>query len=221
MAIENHKYRKHDIMDIMAVLDEVTVRDGYVIHSFMAGDRIGSNMQLYAYVKGSTRVYVTPKNDRLCVNIINPDKKVQQPEPVPYSDDMIIEGAVTMDIAEQIAPVNDSLSVPFNEQGVWQMYLINHAPTMMPYWWHGGYIHRTYVFDLKELSSFPADLSAYYGDTSLLPSVRADGDVFIVTTTYWNEWRGLVREVVAINSDLQIREINKEVLVEYDCGLLF
>lgn len=116
----------------------------------------------------------------------------------------------------------------------WQIYLLKTSPTVMPVFWHGGYIRRDYIFSkesLKQIAELKKyDLSAIEKEDMILPSVTVDktsNDKYVahVYCTFWNDWKGLVREHVEItitgNRVTEYKEAGALILHPYDCGILF
>lgn len=123
-------------------------------------------------------------------------------------------------------------------EAAWQIYLLFTSSTVMPVFWHGGYIVRDYIFDEASINNMEAgfngekplesfDLRGLSKANLLLPEVimSADGRTANVFCTYWNDWRGLVRDHVQIsflkNGKVKLSQIEPLILFEYDCGILF
>lgn len=115
--------------------------------------------------------------------------------------------------------------------GAWQYYLLMTSPTIMPVVWHGGYICRNFIFTVEDLSRIKPlkkyDFSILNKDGLLLPKVELapDGKSAEVFCTFFNDWKGLVREHVTVtfNSDGSafIGEPDTFVFYPYDCGICF
>ena len=102
--------------------------------------------------------------------------------------------------------------------GAWQLYLLITSPTIMPVFWHGGYIVRKFIFSVDDLKSIEPiehlDFSTLNHDGLLLPDVimSEDGKEADVYCCYWNDWKGLVREHMRIrfNSDSTASILSKD-----------
>lgn len=113
--------------------------------------------------------------------------------------------------------------------GIWQAYLLSIAPTVLPTFWHGGYIRRTYIFAHQDLAKvdelFRKDEPLYSIKDFVSPKVKIRGYEGTIECCYWNEWEGLVRETLKVtygnNTVLSFKRIKEEVLYEYDCGICF
>lgn len=123
-------------------------------------------------------------------------------------------------------------------EAAWQIYLLFTSSTVMPVFWHGGYIVRDYIFDEAAINGIEA---GFHGDKPLecfdlrglskadmiLPEVMMspDGRTADVYCTYWNDWKGLVRDHVQISflksGRVKLTQIEPLTLFEFDCGILF
>ena len=117
--------------------------------------------------------------------------------------------------------------------GAWQIYLLMTSPTLLPTFWHGGYIERTFILKGDELSDVKAlnnyDLSDLLKQKMLYPEVEFEMNSDIKTAQiyccYWNEWEGLVREHIEIQLQngkvTSYEEKGKFVIYKYHCGIYF
>ena len=115
--------------------------------------------------------------------------------------------------------------------GAWQYYLLMTASTIMPVLWHGGYSVRKFIFSTDDLKSIEPiekfDFSILNQDGILLPKseISKDGKSADVYCTYWNDWKGLVREHVRItfNADgtSTYEKSDEFCFYHYDCGIRF
>lgn len=116
-------------------------------------------------------------------------------------------------------------------EAAWQIYLLRYASTIMPVFWHGGYIVRNYIFDEASLNDYTPlecyDISGLSRANLLLPEVTLspEGRTADVYCTYWNDWKGLVRDHLQItflkNGKVKLTEIEPLCLFEYNCGICF
>lgn len=126
------------------------------------------------------------------------------------------------------------LRVKPTAMAAWQVYLLMTSNTVMPVFWHGGYIVRTFIFKEDDLNSIKQmkilDLSDLCKGNRLLPtvSIQTEGANRIIADIYccyWNNWKGLVREhsrVVIEDSEVESYDVVDEfVYYKYDCGLRF
>lgn len=90
------------------------------------------------------------------------------------------------------------------------------------------YFSKESLKQIAELKKY--DLSAIEKEDMILPSVTVDktsNDKYVahVYCTFWNDWKGLVREHVEItitgNRVTEYKEAGALILHPYDCGILF
>ena len=143
------------------------------------------------------------------------------------------------------------LYVEPNDIGVWELYLLMTAPTVMPTFWHGGYIERKFIFSTTDIYTIealnPYELSNIEHNPILLPSVTINKDwsddatkmndlAYNVDPTvdkwkadiyccYWNEWKGLVREHIRITlrgaKVENYENMGEFIIYPYHCGIYF
>ena len=139
------------------------------------------------------------------------------------------------DSGEEDAKILSYLRANPTPVSTWQVYLLMTSPTVMPVFWHGGYIIRNFIFNesnLDEISHLQnMDLSALKNQGLLFPSVKIEKEegsgrtIAHVFCCYWNEWKGLVREHATVVfdgnciTDFQQEDLN--IFYPYDCGICF
>ena len=87
--------------------------------------------------------------------------------------------------------------------GAWQAYLLYISPTILPTFWHGGYIRREFYFDRENYKGITSGWARGKVDIKLSqipqPIVEMRGTVSaVITCPYWNDWEGLVLETVDV-----------------------
>lgn len=133
------------------------------------------------------------------------------------------------------------IDVKPSPMAVWEAYLIKTSDTVMPVYWHGGYITRKYIFsksDLKQITGKHGikplggyDLSGISKEKLLNPYISIEksdcNNTYLaeVYCTFWNDWKGLVREHVQIiienNKVIKYENIGHLIIFPYDCGICF
>lgn len=125
------------------------------------------------------------------------------------------------------------LHVDETPMGAWQIYLLMTSPTLLPTFWHGGYIERRFILQPKDLYEIEAicccDLSDLVKQEMLYPSVAMKRNaglvIAFVSCCYWNEWKGLVREQVEIRiQDGRVISYDNKGdfnIYKYHCGIYF
>lgn len=121
------------------------------------------------------------------------------------------------------------LDVEMSEMGAWQAYLLWMSPTVLPVFWHGGYICREYFFDRENFKGIIPTYGEMPVEVTLdqipHPNVTIEGNKAIVTCPYWNEWEGLVLESMPIifkgDGEIAFRRAKHKVLYKYNCGICY
>ena len=191
-----HKYI-HEPEKVLAILDKITIKEGNIL-------RCHNSSRRHDYTGDNSFLYVNHHNES-------------------ESD---VQGWTNIDSWKNIL-------VEPCEMGLWQVYLLMTSIHVMPFWWHGGYKRRTFIFNqhyLKAIGKFDKyDLSNICKD-SPEPDVkitRKSDDICsgLITCTYWNEWKGLVRETVFIemkgNQITKYGPICSDVLFEFHSLLCY
>lgn len=208
------KDKKHkDKSYLFETLDALSLEDGYALGLKLAED-VGMGDESYFYTY-----------------IINENKVLKPEPPIPqgiYDKDEKKEEE-DIDVWEEGA-IPRHINVERTALGIWQAYLLSIAPTVMPTFWHGGYIRRTYIFSHKDLEGIDElrfnDKAPLFGIKDVVsPKVKIRGEEGTIECCFWSEWGGLYRETLKIiyanNTVLSIKRIKEEVLYEYDCGICF
>ena len=127
----------------------------------------------------------------------------------------------------------EHLRVKQTKMAAWQLYLLSRISSVLPYYWHGGYNMRTFIFSASVIGKiFPLkfqDLSELAAQNLFEPSVEVKekngkGCTMLVCCCYWNDWQGLVKEesTIRIEGDHCVSfESNRTNLFKYDCGIFY
>lgn len=133
------------------------------------------------------------------------------------------------DESEKSDEIFRHIKIQRTPSGAWMAYMLSVAPTLMRYFWHGGYERRKYILNQYDLSSlFDGEgivLGCKNAAEIIHPKVTFDGDTAFVECCYWNDWKGLVKERSSVTYDgdrgTQIKRIYETTLYEYNCGIRF
>lgn len=113
-------------------------------------------------------------------------------------------------------------------RGAWCAYLIFKVWHYLPLFWHAGYDERQYLYshvDLTHVHGFEKKLDLSGLDIDVTPYVYWGGDRAYISCCFWNNWTGIVRELIRVEFDgnrvKEIKDIQSEVLYPYDCGVCF
>lgn len=150
LNIGEDKYE--DLSKIMSSFKEVKIKDGYVLDGFQSGvPHFDSSMYLHARRKEGTEFipfdweeyhWKTPM-----FTITEEDKKLEErlEQEVdlyfkPFNDSMFIRKTLCSWHAKKfVRPIWKDITVPFNEQGIWEATLLFIAPRLMSGYWHWIY----------------------------------------------------------------------------------
>ena len=114
--------------------------------------------------------------------------------------------------------------------GAWQAYLLYISPTILPTFWHGGYIRREFFFDRENYKGITSHWANENGHVDIKlsqipqPTVKMEDGQAVVSCPYWNDWGGLILETVDVkfNPDgIVSLTSHAEVLYEYNCGICY
>ena len=118
-----------------------------------------------------------------------------------------------------------------SKMGAWQVYLLHNMWHYLPLWWHSNYERRSYVYSKSskiELEGGLDDEESSFNQAittnDVTPSIKQEGDEFFISACYWTIHGGLYREKCVVKFDgdkVRIKNIDSNVLFEYDCGLVY
>lgn len=186
-------------------LDKIKLKEGFCLGLHLAQNTgIGDESWFYTYPEGKK---TTSQNDVLPPSLREGNAKVE------FID----------------------LTVEPSAMGAWQAYLYLIAPTVMPVFWHGGYICRDNLFSLAAFNrivgsrthGIPSIIKGMdkITEEDVLPSVSYENGKAIVSSCYWTDWGGLIRETVVIDFNgetiTSVSKGRKKTLVKFDCGICF
>ena len=138
----------------------------------------------------------------------------------------------------------DFLYVEDSPMGAWQAYLLDRMWHYLPFYWHGYYDQRFYIYSQEKLQkmgfsdarSVDAPAMSLFenrekpNSTSLAqcnvkPVVYQKENKYYVSSCYWSDFAGLVREVVEIsmnkNKVSEVFDVYHETLYQYHCGIMY
>lgn len=124
------------------------------------------------------------------------------------------------------------LIVEHSPMGAWQAYLLHKLWHVLPLFWHANYCARDYVFrkqDANSVSTFRkedrAAIVEIISKFDVTPVVRSKDGKFYVSSCYWSDFGGLVREYLELTFDgnkiADTYQFDSKTLYEYNCGILF
>ena len=114
--------------------------------------------------------------------------------------------------------------------GAWQAYLLCISKTLLPFSGILYYTKRKLIMsndqlrDIRPLLRLKIIPELENLEVDVAPSVTIDGNNALVSCCYWNDWGGLIREYVPVffnNDRVRIGDFHDEVLIKFDCGIMF
>lgn len=134
------------------------------------------------------------------------------------------EGEIDSNVFEHMK-VEDSC------EGAWQVYLFHSLWRILPLFWHALRSRRSYLYDSDDIDIIkqnvlfikpsPEELASF----NVNPIVVKSHGKYYISCCYWNNWAGLVRELVEVTINngkvIEIYEVDYDVIYSYDCGVLY
>ena len=244
--IENHikdykLQKENDIEWLMEPLDLIRYPNDLVIDAFRKGDHLGWVYELYFHYRDASLIYVpfNPPYEKFNEYediFFDLEDEEQVPDANPYNKTMLVKGLANWPTIKAVPKIWHELTISFTEMGIWQALLLHEAYTFLPKGWHGDYFSHWYVFSQDDMRMIVEKyknssrdfnrekLASYLGRQEIMPSVKIDGDKAIVTYYFWNKWKGLCKRIVPVernNLSVEFGKGERQVLVEYDCGIRY
>lgn len=124
----------------------------------------------------------------------------------------------------------EHIKVEDSKAGAWQAYLLNTLWHSLPFFWHGQYDARSYLYSKEDIKKIE-----FLHDTGIprqelatsiqKPEVIQYGTKYFVACTYWTNWGGIVKELIEIsikdNHVVSFNEVYEWPLFPYYCNLCF
>lgn len=240
-----------DLMPVVEQLPLLKIRKNYVLDFFEKGDDHGWINQPYCHTETAFERYFPTDVEEVeekgnygsLFGLIKKKepKMIKQKVHIPYNDTLLINDRIDFREADDVPPVLPYFDVPFTEEGIIQAWLLYNLEDFMPKGWHMNYSRVDYVFDIRRIENMfppynPEEKSSFGGRSkvrdevfaldleSLLPTVKVKGDTAVLEYAYWNDWRGMVKSSVVVEKDgnsVKFFKPENQILVEYDCGIIF
>ncbi len=239
--IKDHKLQKeNDVEWLMEPLDLIKYPSDLVIDAFRKGDHLGWVYELYFHYRDASVIYApfNPPYEKFneYVDIFfDFEGEEQIPDTNPYNKTMLVKGLANWPTIKAVPKIWGDLTVPFTEKGIWQALLLCKSYTFLPKGWHGNYNNCWYVFSQDDMQGIIDKYSSYksvdseklescHGRDDILPFVKIEGDKAAVSYHHWNNWGGFSRLTVPVeryNQSIKFGKWERQVLVEYDCGIRY
>ena len=202
LDIADDKYE--DLSKLMSSFKEVKIKDGYVLDGFQAGlPHFDSSMYLHARKKEATEFVPFDWDDfHMQWFSLSLDKNEEESKKLEasvcryfsnFDDAKFIRKSLCYWHAEKfVRPIWQDITVPFNEQGIWEAVLLFIAPRLMSGYWHWIYCRITPVTSNAVLISKAHSVDDYmeYADSVLrYPTVEITSeDTAIVRFMSWGRY---------------------------------
>ncbi len=229
-AVTAYYQRKRTFENLNFITDHlpnIKVRRGYELDAFCKCDDYGAMLQLYVCKKNSKKRW-------------HPDAE----DAVPYDDSMYIKDDYPAELVESVPPFLKYFTVPFTPDGILEAWLLTMSYKWLPLLWNvknkplslcTRYNRIDVVTDLETLQrithidwdkiwvgheALKAAKMAIrqFPLKDLLPRIKVKGDKGTLTYTYWNSYRGLVRETLNVmkkGKTVEFAMKGEKVLVPY------
>lgn len=125
------------------------------------------------------------------------------------------------------------LDVEDSLYGAWQAYLLYKMVYILPLFWHALYEQRTYLYSNEDViriepiikKDHREGIQRIVKNFDTTPDIVKIQDKYYVSCCYWNDFNGLIREIVEVSISTRnkalFKDINQQVLYHYHCGIRF
>lgn len=220
-----------NLTPIVNQLNLLEIKKGYELDAFEMGDDYGSRYQIYCCKENSTDRYEPTQKEIVPKEGVDKiTEEVKKDVHIPYNDSQYIEGRLSRKEAQDVPYALPYFKVPFTREGIMQAWLLNSIPDFMPKTWHACYGARNYIYNKESVKNISYRRMSVQEQLleldidSLLPNVVVEEDKAVLKMVYWSDWAGLVQMIVDVAKDgssVCFSEPNREVLIEYHCGIRF
>lgn len=202
----------NDLEFIRKRLPLLKLHDKYILDAFQSGDNYGASYQLYVHKKNAHDEYA--------------------PSFSKYEDSMLVRRRLSESEAKDIPDILPYFTIPFTYEGIMQAWLLNSIDSYMPKSWHANYGNIQFIYKAEAIiHSLPHDLDIEkknkilaMSSESFLPTIIIKGYEAVIRIIKWSNWSGMIRSSIKVNKQgrsVEFGEIDNDVLVEYDWGVMF
>ena len=156
---------------------------------------------------------------------------------VPYDESKRVVDMLAVHEYDDIPQALPYFEVPFTEDGIMQAWLLDKITLFLPLFWHCLYNKKFFILNNdnidwgfaesskdEELKNVKNIITAMDREP-LYPIIKIDGDEALLTLTYWNAWRGLVKECIKARRNgtciVFDEKVERTILVPYESGIRF
>lgn len=216
--LKENAVRTGDEFDVSAyftVLDHLSMEPGYTLDYVYCYDGSG--------FAGFPKLYARP--DVIPTRFASTDTPPTEDQP-PFLTCSDVGGDADSYLAH--------VQIDGTEEGFFQLALLRVMGGQFYLYWHAGYYDTVVVCDREAVESIISAEGSYGQPFSAeqkraaraidpSPIVELGDEVVAVKIVTFSKWGGFTQETYEINRSFPhaIRDSNSEVLVEYDCGIMF
>lgn len=207
-------------------LPDLTLDENYVLDDFRSREETNSELRLYVRPKKLGRPLDTDF-ELGCVLV----KKLR------------IANLLSIPFYKmRLKPLSpfEYITLPFTAEAIWQAFLLSQTFRLTGMRWHGGYARRTFLLLEKDIVNIHHP--GYDTDERIVSlrneirriwspdlnvSVTLHDDFASISHCWFDAWHGLIQMKWKVKYDAkkrqvtEIKEVDKIVLVEYDCGMRY
>ena len=256
-AIEEHYAIENtddfDLIDasfVFEVLDLLQLQEGKTLGFYRRQDDIVERSFVatpYVHNTNANKTYnpvITPKKKTFAQWLgisSDPYKEGDFTISESYSTEYLLRGVVDHRVLKDFyggnaLKIDQYISLPHNEEAVWQMFLLDNIEYFLPKFDHGVYKERKLLFTSNDNKDLPASIQQYVQrlGNSINPLIQINDikELASVQCTYFNMWEGIVRwtcyyQLIGSHAKNLIRMLHikpketNDILVKYDCGIRY
>lgn len=211
---------------LLDCLPSLKLDNNYVLDDFRARNETDSSLVLVARHKSTKRPNDKDFDKWRAERIAEVCKASQSNSEIPEKKPLI-----------QTFPPFDYITVPCNEEAIWQAYLLAETNFVIGLRWHAGYSRREFIncwSDLDEITEDKNDLFYQFTQEDvdkfktkdILPTVNITTKDIHIRHCWFNSWNGLIQVESSVEYDKVNNRIidfhSKEVLLkEHGCLVMF
>ena len=143
-------------------------------------------------------VYCEKKEQGFFQRLFSPNRNIENRRVEYFSDDeyssnMLIYDVVHEVAAKSIPSPSKHVIIPWNEQAVWEVFVLDNLEHLLPSMGHGNYNKKKFICSYEDIKQLPLDVveEMRLQKVDIRPKVDIAGNIANITCFSFNEWRGL------------------------------
>lgn len=235
-----YKTEPRDLTPLLDYLPDLKLDSKYVLEDFRPREQTNSVLWLYVRNKNSERPqdenYKNKEKNHFYVFGLNWNKCY-------VTKSVKIAGIPIFKFRKRLKPIKPFLHIqlPFNEEAVWQAYLLQQTYHIIGMRWHGGYAARLFINlpgDIERIKDIHnvaccetnnnlEELTEACRNSFSLPQVKLLENKAIITHCWFDAWNGLIQ--ITCQGEYNKRKkqmgefaiIVEKTLVQYNCRIKY